>query len=134
VALATTAGCSAAHQKHVRPLEAPSPAAAPSPSGEIRSPEERMSAEGERRCEGCPPRDAGRALVQTTGINALYGFANLARGQVTARVTPRTWWTNMQDGWEWDLDDFLVNQIGHPYQGSNYFSAGRSNGLNFFES
>src|SRR5690349_1021104 len=81
-----------------------------------------------RPCAGCPPRSVGRAFLQTTIINVFYGLANLARGQVTARVTPRTWWDNMEQGWVWDLDDFVVNQIGHPYQGSNYYSAGRANG------
>jgi hypothetical protein len=87
-----------------------------------------------RACEGCPPRRIGMSLVQTTGINVIYELANLARGQVTARITPKTWWANMQQGWVWDLDDFTVNQIGHPYQGNNYFNAGRANGLNFYES
>src|SRR5690606_24073244 len=64
----------------------------------------------------------------------LYGVGNLVRGQVTARVTPATWWTNLRRGWEWDLDDFAVNQIGHPYQGNNYFATGRANGLSFWES
>ena len=27
-----------------------------------------------------------------------------------------------ESGWVWDLDDFVVNQIGHPYQGNNYFN------------
>ena len=40
----------------------------------------------------------------------------------------------MQQGWVWDLDDFMVNQLGHPYQGNNYFNTGRSNGLSFWES
>jgi len=64
----------------------------------------------------------------------LYELGNLARGQVTAHITPATWWTNMQQGMVWDLDDFAVNQIGHPYQGNNYFNAGRANGLSFYES
>ena len=64
----------------------------------------------------------------------MYGLANLVRGQVTARVTPKTWWANMEQGWVWDLDDFTVNQIGHPYQGNNYFNTGRANGLSFYES
>ena len=67
-------------------------------------------------------------------INVFYELANLARGQTTAHITPETWWINMKRGWEWDLDDFTVNQIGHPYQGNNYFTAGRANGLNFWES
>ena len=87
-----------------------------------------------RACEGCPPRRIGTSLLQTTGINVIYGLANLARGQVTGRITPKTWWANMQQGWVWDLDDFTVNQIGHPYQGTNYFNAGRANGLSFYES
>ncbi len=87
-----------------------------------------------RACVGCPPRRVGHALLQTTGINVIYGLANLARGQATARITPKTWWVNMENGWVWDLDDFAVNQIGHPYQGNNYFNAGRANGLSFYES
>ena len=69
-----------------------------------------------------------------TVVNVFYEMANLIRGQDTAKITPGTWWTNMKRGWEWDLDDFVVNQIGHPYQGNNYFTVGRGNGLNFWES
>ena len=87
-----------------------------------------------RACEGCPPRSVGKALLQTTIVNVFYELANLARGQVTAHITPKTWWANMEQGWVWDLDDFAVNQIGHPYQGNNYFNTGRANGLSFYES
>jgi hypothetical protein len=87
-----------------------------------------------RACEGCPPRSVGKALFQTTVVNVFYGVANLVRGQVTARVTAKTWWANMEQGWVWDLDDFVVNQFGHPYQGNNYFNTGRANGLSFYES
>jgi hypothetical protein len=92
------------------------------------------SFEDGRACDGCPPRRLGKAFLQTTYVNVLYELANLARGQVTARITPATWWRNMERGWEWDLDDFAVNQIGHPYQGNNYFTTGRANGLDFWES
>jgi hypothetical protein len=87
-----------------------------------------------RPCEGCPERSVGKSVLQTTIINVAYELANLIRGQVTARITPKTWWDNMENGWVWDLDDFVVNQIGHPYQGNNYFNAGRANGLSFYES
>ena len=100
----------------------------------MHSSQEPRSGSDRRACEGCPRRSVGRAIAQTTLINVLYGAANLIRGQVTARVTPRTWWHNMSEGWVWDLDDFEVNQIGHPYQGSNYFASGRANGLSFYES
>jgi hypothetical protein len=87
-----------------------------------------------RACEGCAPRSVGRALFQTTMINVFYEMANLIRGQDTAKITPKTWWVNMEQGWVWDLDDFAVNQVGHPYQGNNYFTSGRANGLTFYES
>jgi hypothetical protein len=73
-------------------------------------------------------------LLDTTGINVIYELANLFRGQDTAKITPKTWWANMEQGWVWDLDDFAVNQVGHPYQGNNYFNAGRAHGLSFWES
>jgi hypothetical protein len=87
-----------------------------------------------RACDGCPPRSVGKAFAHTTIINAAYELANLIRGQETAKITPKTWWSNMENGWVWDLDEFTVNQFGHPYQGNNYFNAGRSNGLSFYES
>ena len=115
---------------------APDPAAASKPLTDAliaRIRQEPWLAEG-RACEGCPPRRVGKAFLQTTYVNVFYELANLARGQVTARITPKTWWANMQQGWVWDLDDFLVNQIGHPYQGNNYYNTGRANGLSFWES
>ena len=87
-----------------------------------------------RACEGCPRRSVGHAFLDTTIINGFYELANLARGQVTAHISPKSWWANMEQGWVWDLDDFGVNQIGHPYQGNNYFNAARANGLSFWES
>ena len=108
--------------------EAPEAAARQAPSG-VRG----LSTE-RRACDGCPPRSVGRAFFDTTIVNVFYEIANLARGQVTAHISPKSWWANMEQGWVWDLDDFGVNQIGHPYQGNNYFNAGRANGLSFWES
>ncbi|HET9703791.1 MAG TPA: DUF3943 domain-containing protein [Vicinamibacterales bacterium] len=109
--------------------------AAPPPANSTGEQDQAFDWQAERRaCEGCPRRGVGRALLQTTLINVLYETANLVRGQVTARITPKSWWENMSTGWVWDLDDFEVNQIGHPYQGSNYYNSGRANGLSFYES
>ena len=41
---------------------------------------------------------------------------------------------NITHLWVWDQDEFEINQIGHPYQGSVYFAAGRANGFNFWQS
>ena len=90
---------------------------------------------GEKRaCDGCPRRRIGTSFLQVTYVNGIYELANLIRGQDTAHITPKTWWTNMKRGWEWDLDEFVVNQFGHPYQGNNYYTTGRANGLSFWES
>jgi hypothetical protein len=86
------------------------------------------------RCDGCPARRIGRAMFQTTMINVFYNLGNLGRGEETAKITPKTWWNNMSQGWEWDLNDFTTNQFGHPYQGNNYYTSGRANGMNFWES
>ena len=95
---------------------------------------EAVTAQDARPCDGCPARRIGTAFLQVTFINVIYELVNLARGHETAHLTPDAWWTNMKRGWAWDLNDFPVNQIGHPYQGNNYFTTGRSNGLSFWES
>jgi hypothetical protein len=44
-------------------------------------------------------------------------------------------WNHVTHGhWVVDQDDFVVNQIGHPYQGTIYYATARSSGLNFWES
>jgi len=51
-----------------------------------------------------------------------------------ANVTTDTWWNNISKGWEYDGDAFLTNFFAHPYHGSLFYNAGRSNGYNFWES
>jgi len=36
--------------------------------------------------------------------------------------------------WEYDQDPFVINQVGHPYQGATMYGLARSAGLNFWES
>ena len=128
VLLASTAPLDARPEQATSRLDRPTPLLIPA----LQQP---FDWKAERRaCEGCPRRSVGRALFQTTMVNVFYEAANLIRGQVTARITPATWWDNMAQGWVWDLDDFVVNQVGHPYQGNNYFTSGRANGLSFYES
>lgn len=51
-----------------------------------------------------------------------------------ARVSPRTWKRNLQEGWMWDDNHWGINFFGHPYQGVYYFAAARSSGLGFYSS
>ena len=89
-------------------------------------------------CPGCPKRRPWHAVGQVLGINVLYNVANLVikpeEEKIYFRVYPKIWWNNISYGFEWDDNTFQVNQFGHPYQGNNYFNAGRANGLSFWES
>jgi hypothetical protein len=88
-------------------------------------------------CPGCPRRNWGRAVLATLGTNVIFTLTNLAfrpDARYEFKVTPRTWWDNLKYGFVFDDNNFKINQFGHPYQGGLYFSAGRSNGLNYWES
>jgi Domain of unknown function (DUF3943) len=96
------------------------------------------AAQGNRACPGCPPRRPLWAVSEVIGINLLYQGINLAfkppDEKIYYRTYPKIWWNNISYGFEWDDNTFMINQWGHPYQGSTYFSAGRGNGLSFWES
>ena len=51
-----------------------------------------------------------------------------------AKIGPAVWARNIENPWVWDNNKFLNNQFSHPYHGSLYFNAGRSNGYNFWQS
>jgi len=40
---------------------------------------------------------------------------------------------NLHRGWGVDTDEFTVNQLGHPYQGSMYHGFARASGLNYWQ-
>jgi hypothetical protein len=46
---------------------------------------------GPQVCDGCPPYRPGTAMLQATGLNVVYGVANLLRGQASARISPASW-------------------------------------------
>jgi hypothetical protein len=88
-------------------------------------------------CPGCPRRNWGRAVAATIGVNVIFTLTNLAfrpDERYEFQVTPQTWWDNLKHGFVFDDNNFKINQFGHPYQGALYFSAGRANGLNYWES
>lgn len=86
-----------------------------------------------RACPGCPERRLLRPYLESLALNVMYNGINHLRGHPTARVGFNSWWANMKHGFEWDNNPWAVNQIGHQYQGSNYFTAGRAHGLSFWE-
>lgn len=51
-----------------------------------------------------------------------------------ARISWKTVGHNLNPGsWEFDNDEFQTNQFGHPYHGSNFYSAFRVNGYSFWQ-
>lgn len=77
----------------------------------------------------------GIAAMEAMGSNLfLLGINRYIRQADYAMISPDSIHTNLTSGWVWDQDEFSVNQIGHPYQGSFYFISGRSNNLDFWES
>jgi len=65
---------------------------------------------------------------------ALNGADRIIYGPEEFGSTPQSSWNSIRRGaWVVDQDDFSVNQIGHPYQGSLYYGFARASGLNFWE-
>ncbi len=64
----------------------------------------------------------------------LLGINRYVRNASYAYITWDSMYENLTNPWVWDQDEFSVNQLGHPYQGSFYFIAGRANNLTYWES
>lgn len=69
------------------------------------------------------------------GLNfGVWGYHRYLSGENWANISWETIKNNLKYGFVWDYDGYLTNQFWHPYHGSNYFNAARSNGLEFWES
>ena len=64
----------------------------------------------------------------------LTGYNRVVRKMSYAEVTLESMWYNLSHPWVWDQDEFYINTIGHPYQGSFYYTSGRANGFDFWTS
>ena len=88
------------------------------------------------------PRQLGDTVVHgliASGETFLSNIAlmlfNAKTGQPWAIPTTESIKSSFTRPWDWEgLDRFIVNQLGHPVHGSNYFTSGRVNGFNFYES
>lgn len=76
-----------------------------------------------------------RAGTETVGFNI--GLWALDRYVLKGHYAYISWNTikeNFKHGFEWDDDHLHTNMFDHPYNGSIFFNAGRSNGFNFWQS
>jgi hypothetical protein len=81
-----------------------------------------------------PPQRVLLGVTEAVGFNVLLNrFDALVMKEDWARAGTRTWSRNLREGWEWDEDAFGVNMFSHPYHGSLYFNAARSNGVGYWD-
>jgi hypothetical protein len=73
--------------------------------------------------------------VEVVGLNlGVWAYSEYLTSEGWANISWETIKNNFKNGFEWDVDGYLMNQFWHPYHGSNYFNLARSNGLEFWES
>lgn len=76
-----------------------------------------------------------RAGAETVGFNvALWAFDRYVLDGSYAHISWNSIKENFRHGFEWDDDYLNTNMFSHPYNGSLFFNAGRSNGYNFWQS
>lgn len=76
-----------------------------------------------------------RATAETAGMNiGLWAFDRYVQKGHYAYISWNTIKENFRHGFEWDNDHLGTNMFAHPYNGSIFFNAGRSNGYNFWAS
>lgn len=85
-----------------------------------------------------PPAHFGRAALEVVGVNALVWsydrFIREGGENPEFRIGFDSIWDNMQNRMEWDNNNFTTNNFAHPYHGSLYYNAARSNGFSYWES
>ena len=80
-------------------------------------------------------RDYFLSLFDTTMMEIVVVSYNMAiTHEDYAMISLESMKNNLMSAWWWDMDEFYINQLYHPYQGSMYFITGRANGLGFWES
>lgn len=76
-----------------------------------------------------------RATAETVGLNLVLGaFDRYVLDGPYSKISWHTIRENFRHGFVWDNDALVTNLFGHPYNGSFFFNAGRSNGYNFWQS
>ncbi len=81
------------------------------------------------------PRRPWLAAAEVFGLNMfVYGFNRYVANEDFAQINWGTIKRNFRTGPVWDTDKFSTNLVAHPYHGSLYFNAARTNGMSFWES
>ena len=77
----------------------------------------------------------GWAAAEVLAIN--FGasmFNEYVRQANFNQISPRSFWSNLEDGFHYDDNKFKTNQLVHPFNGNTYYNSGRANGQTFWYS
>jgi hypothetical protein len=97
--------------------------------------EEQGEAEGGVRDAWGVKRSYGWAAGEVLAINNVSGIAaQYVRNVDWSETNPRSYWDNIKYGFAYDSDNFKTNQWTHPFNGSQYYNAARSEGISFWPS
>lgn len=80
-------------------------------------------------------KSPGWAAAEVLAIN--FGasmFNEYVRRANFNQISPRSFWANIEEGFTFDDNHFKTNQLIHPFNGSTYYNAARTNGLSFWPS
>lgn len=74
------------------------------------------------------------AAAEAAGVNVLIWMSAYVFDAQHAFISNETMADSFKYWFEWDPNHFRTNFFAHPYHGSLYFNAARSNGLNYWQS
>ncbi|MDW7680329.1 MAG: DUF3943 domain-containing protein [bacterium] len=75
------------------------------------------------------------AAAETFGMNMLvWSYDRYISHKTWAYISFQTIKNNLRHGFEWDSDEFAMNQFFHPYAGALSFTSARTNGIGFWQS
>lgn len=76
-----------------------------------------------------------RTAAEVAGFNVgLWAFDRYVLNGHYAYISWNTIKENFRHGFDWDNDHLNTNMFAHPYNGSLFYNAARSNGYNFWQS
>src|SRR5262249_42274866 len=82
-----------------------------------------------------PPKRFWAAAGEVAALELIpWAYDRYIADQEWARISTDTVKDNFDTGFVYDHDDFPTNQFGHPYHGSTFFNAARSNGYGYWSS
>lgn len=83
----------------------------------------------------CGRRHFAPLVADVAGLEILpWYFNRYFADDSTALRSTQSWKVNVERGFTWDRDHFRTNMFLHPFHGSAYFNAARSNGYSFWQS